>query len=131
MKKRLILAAMAAIMTMTVTIAQQIAVVSEGDETTVYQTLQAAIEGARPGSVIYLPGGGFSISDEVKITKRLTIIGIGHNPNNDNVDGATTISGNLFFNEGSSSSAVMGCYITGNICIGHDNAAVNDILIRY
>lgn len=130
MKKRLILAAMAAIMTMTAAIAQQIAVVSEGGETSVYQTFQAAIEGASPNSVIYLPGGGFPLPDSVKITKKLTFIGIGHRSDNDNVDGITTISGNLWFNEGSSGSAVMGCYITGDVNIGDGDASVNNVLIK-
>ncbi len=111
--------------------AQQISVVSPGGATTLHRTFQEAINGADPGSVIYLPGGGFSISDDVKITKKLTIIGIGHYVKSGNVDGVTTISGNLWFNEGSSGSAVMGCYITGNIYIGDGGASVNDVLIRY
>ena len=131
MKKTFILTAIAVLLAVASATAQQIAVVSEGGETTVYQTLQAAIEGAESGSVIYLPGGGFPISDEVKITKRLTIIGIGHKSNNDNVDGATSINGNLWFNEGSSGSSIMGCYITGTIKIGYDNSAVNNVLIKY
>ena len=131
MKKRLILAAMAAIMTLTVAIAQQIAVVNASGETTVYQTLPQAIEGASDGSVIYLPGGSFSIPDDVKITKKLTIIGIGHRSDYDNIDAITMVAGNLWFNEGSSNSTVIGCYITGNINIGHDNAAVNNVLVRY
>lgn len=110
--------------------AQQISVVSSSGATTIFRTLQEAIEGADPNSVIYLPGGGFTISDEVKITKKLTIIGIGHKSNSDNVDGVTTISGNLWFNEGSSGSAVLACYITGNVTIGED-APVNDVLVRY
>ncbi len=131
MKKRLILAAMAAIMAMTVAIAQQIAVVTEGGETDVYMTFPEAIEGAGPGSVIYLPGGVYGISDDVKITKRLTIIGIGNKANNDNVDGFTKIAGSLWFNEGSSGSAVMGCYITGDVNIGSGDAAVDNILIKF
>ena len=111
--------------------AQQISVVSPGGATTLHRTFQEAINGADPGSVIYLPGGGFSISDDVKITKKLTIIGIGHYVKSGNVDGVTTISGNLWFYEGSSGSAVMGCYITGNVYIGDGGASVNDVLIRY
>ncbi|MBR2237336.1 MAG: hypothetical protein IJ887_05605 [Prevotella sp.] len=110
--------------------AQQISVVAEDGTTSMYRTLQEAIEGASGGSVVYLPGGGFSIADSVKITKKLTIIGIGHKVKGANADGNTTISGNLFFNEGSSGSAVMGCYITGNINIGDGNAEVNDIFIK-
>ena len=112
-------------------VAQNISVVAANGSTKLYRTLQAAIEGADPNSTIYLPGGGFPIADSVKITKKLTIIGIGHKTKNDNVDGVTTISGNLFFNEGSSSSAVMGCYITGNVNIGENNAVVNDVLVKY
>ncbi len=111
--------------------AQQISVVSPGGATTLHRTFQQAIEGADPGSIIYLPGGGFPISDEVKITKKLTIVGIGHTVKGDNVDGVTTISGNLWFNEGSSGSAVMGCYITGDVNIGDGGVIVNDLLIRY
>lgn len=110
--------------------AQQISVVSPNGTTTVFRTLQESIEGADPGSVIYLPGGEFSISDEVKITKKLTIIGIGYYVNNGNADGITIINGNLWFNEGSSGSAVMGCYISGNVNIGED-AAVYDFTIEH
>lgn len=110
--------------------AQPIAVVS-GNSTNTYKTLAAAIEAASTESVIYLPGGGFPISDEVKITKKVTIIGIGYNAESDNADGRTQISGNLFFNAGSSGSAVMGCYINGNVNIGEDDASVDDVLIKY
>lgn len=109
---------------------QQIAVVASGGTTRVYQTLKAAIEGASDGSVIYMPGGGFSIGDSVKITKRVTIVGIGHVArNSDNADGATIINGNLFFNAGSSGSTVMGCYVSGNVKIGSDGV-VDNMLVK-
>lgn len=129
--KKLFLTFVFAIVATLTAMAQQISVVSTTGATSLYRTLQDAIEGADPGSVIYLPGGGFPISDEVKITKKLTIIGIGHYVKSGNVDGITTISGNLFFNDGSSSSAVMGCYISGDVNIGDGGASVNDVLIRY
>ena len=124
------MAAIAAIMGTAVSVAQQIAVVSENGSTDVYQTLTEAIEGASNGSVIYLPGGGFQIHDSVKITKRICIIGIGHKAKTENVDGNTMISGNLFFNVGSSGSSVMGCHISGNVNIGADGA-VNNVLVKY
>lgn len=129
MKKFILTFAVAAMATI-IASAQQIAVVN-GSVTNTYQTLQDAIEGARDNSVIYLPGGGFTIADSVKITKPLTIIGISHKANSENVDGCTSISGNLFFNEGSSGSAVMGCFISGNINIGDNDARVTGITIRY
>ena len=110
--------------------AQQIAVVT-GNSTKLCQTLADAIEEASSGSTIYLPGGGFQISDDVKITKKVSIIGIGHKPVSENVDGNTVISGNLWFNEESDNSAIMGCYISGNVQIGYDNKPVNNILIQY
>ncbi len=110
--------------------AQQIAVVS-GSNTSIYSTLKDAIEAAPAGSVIYLPGGGFPIADEVKITKKLNIIGIGYWVKGDNVDGYTSIQGNLFFNEGSDGSSVMGVYMTGTIYIGNDGKKVDNVLVRY
>lgn len=129
--KKVILSLFLAIMATMGLYAQQISVVSSGGSTSLYRTLQEAIEGAESGSVIYLPGGGFSIGDSVKITKELNIIGIGHKAQTDNVDGNTIISGNLFFNEGSSGSSVMGCYITGNVVIGEGETSVNNVLIKY
>ena len=127
--KRVFMSLFIALMAITTVQAQQIAVVAENGTTTLYRTLQEAIEGAPGGSVIYLPGGGFQISDDVKITKKLTIIGIGHKVKGENADGNTTITGNLFFNKGSDGSAVMGCYLSGNVNIGEDNA-VHEITIR-
>lgn len=131
MKKIFLLTALAVLLGVATATAQQIAVVSENGETNVFTTLQAAIEGAAPGSVIYLPGGSFSIADSVKITKRLTIIGIGHRSDNDNVDAKTWVAGNFWFNEGSSGSAVMACYITGNVNIGEGDASVNNVLVKF
>lgn len=131
MIKKLFIVCAAFVWTITL-VAQNISVVNSSGSTKLYRTLQAAIEGADPGSVIYLPGGGFSISDDVKITKKLTIIGIGHYLNDEgNEDGYTRIEGNLWFNENSSSGAVMGCYITGDVNIGEGDASVNDVVVRY
>ena len=128
--KKLFFTFILAIMATGVLQAQQISVVSSGGATTLYQTLKDAIEEADDGCVIYLPGGGFPIADEVKITKKLTIVGIGHKIKTENVDGYTTISGNLFFNQGSDGSALMGVYLSGNVYIGND-AKVDDVLVRY
>lgn len=129
--KRTILTLSFVIVAMVYSQAQQIAVVTGSGATSVHQTLADAINEADPGSTIYLPGGGFQISDDVKITKKLSIIGIGHKAVSENADGNTVISGNLFFNEGSSNSAIMGCYISGAINIGSEGASVNNILIKY
>lgn len=129
--KKSVLSLLIALMAIVVANAQQISVVSEGGKTDLYRTFQEAIEKAEPGSVIYLPGGGFPIADEVKITKKLTIVGIGNKIDTENPDGYTTVSGNLFFDQGSDFSALMGVYVSGNVYIGNDGNEVDDVLIRH
>ena len=129
--KKSVLSLLIALMAIVVANAQQISVVSEGGKTDLYRTFQEAIEKAEPGSVIYLPGGGFPIADAVKITKKLTIVGIGNKIDTENPDGYTTVSGNLFFDQGSDFSALMGVYVSGNVYIGNDGNEVDDVLIRH
>lgn len=128
--KRKILFAVALLATMTAA-AQNIAAVSPSNATTIFQTLDEAIAGAESGSTIYLPGGGFQIKDETKINKKLTIMGVSHRGDTDNVDGATVISGNLNFEGGSSGSAVLGVYLSGNINVGTETDSVTNLTIRY
>lgn len=127
MKKSLII--LAALLATIAVKAQQIAVVSASGSTSLYQDLNEAITGASSGSVIYLPGGGFQLKDETKITKPLTIMGVSHRVDADNADGSTIIGGNIWFNEGSDGSSVMGVYVSGDVNIGED-APVSNILVR-
>lgn len=132
MKKKLFfLLCMALTWTVSLT-AQNISVVTANGATTLVRTLDEAIAivNENPGCVVYLPGGGHSVSNDSKITKKVTIIGIGHKIKGENADGFTTISGNLYFNGGSDGSALLGCYLTYDVEIGNDKA-VNDVLVRY
>jgi hypothetical protein len=108
-----------------------IAVVSSAGITTLYSDLDTAIPEAATGSVIYLPGGFFPINDATKINKKLTIIGIGHKADNGLADHYTQINGNLFFEEDSDGSTLLGVYLTGNLNIGTAASAVNNFLLRY
>ena len=130
MKKKLIVMLMLVGMTMTA-MGQQIAVVFEGGSMRTCSTLLQAVRNATDGSVIYLPAGGFQIGDTVRIKHRVSIIGLNHKTKSENADGMTSISGNLYFDEGSSGSVVMGCYISGNVMIGYDDKAVHNIFVRY
>lgn len=114
--KRILSIVVAFVATITVG-AQNIAVVSPSNSTKIYQTLDEAITKAESGSIIYLPGGGFQVTDNAKIDKQLTIMGVSHRGDTDNADGATIISGNLNFIAGSSHSAVMGVYVSGNVVL--------------
>lgn len=125
MTKKLFIILIALAWTATLT-AQEITVVASNGSMQFCKSLTEAIEKANNGSVIYLPEGGFAIHDSVKITKKLTIIGVGHRGRNGKVSGVTNIGGNLFFNEGSNGSAVMGCYLGGTL-----NINVSDFLLRY
>lgn len=128
--KQLLISLVAVLISMATLNAQQIAVVGPSGATTTYTKLIDAIKAAAPNSTIYLPGGGFQVSADVKINKKITIIGTTHKANSTNSDGNTVISGNLQFTEGSSGSAVMGVYLHGNVKVGVDGAA-NNILVRY
>lgn len=127
--KRILLIAVALAATMTAA-AQNIAVVNPSNETSIYQTLGDAITNAAPGSTIYLPGGGHQISDDIKIDKKLTIMGVSHRGDTDNVDGASVISGNLNFIGGSSGSAVLGIHISGTIYVGTAEDAVENFTVK-
>ena len=111
--------------------AQSIAAVSPSNATTMYQTLDDAVTKAAPGSIIYLPGGGFNISDDTKITKKITIMGVSHRADADNADGATAIAGNLNFVGESSGSSVIGVYVSGDIIVGDEADLVTNLTIRY
>lgn len=128
--KKLFSTILVAIVATVASYAQTIAVVSSNGVTTMHQTLADAIDKAASGSVIYLPGGGFQLSDDTKITKKLTIMGVSHRADTDNAEGATTIAGNVWFNNGSNGSAIMGCHVSGDINIGAD-APVDNILVKY
>ena len=128
--KRKLLMAVVAMMSMAAW-AQNIAVVSPSNTTTICQTLDEAISKATSGSVIYLPGGGFQVKDESKIDKKLTIMGVSHRGDTDNVDGATVISGNLNFDKGSSGSAVLGVYLSGNINVGTATDSVLNLTVKF
>lgn len=107
--------------------AQNIAVVSPSGSTIMCKTLTQAVDTAAAGSVIYLPGGKFV--GNIHINKKLTIIGIGHKSKAESPDGITFIDGMVYFDEGSSGSALMGCNLDDNVYI--TNPEVNDILIRH
>lgn len=115
--KRIVFFAVALFATMTA-MAQSIAVVSPSNTTTIFQTLDDAIAGADPGSTIYLPGGGFQINSDTQIGKKLTIMGVSHRGDTDNADGATIISGNVTFKNGSSGSSLIGVYVSGSVKVG-------------
>ena len=57
-------------------------------------------------------------------------MGVSHRGDTDNVDGATAIAGNLNFVQGSSGSAVVGVFLSGNINVGTSTDSVANLTIR-
>lgn len=120
--------------------AQEISVVSKSGETTIFSDINSAIYNAKAESTIYLPAGAFTI-DEARngpgiITKKLTLIGVGHRSDDTNPIGSTVIIGNIYLDEGSSGSALIGLYVTGNVNISASMSTLyygyaNDILVRF
>jgi len=55
-----------------------------------YPTVDAAITNAQEGDTIYLPGGMFSLS--VNISKRIHIVGAGHNPDSTTITNITQLT---------------------------------------
>ncbi|MBO4315619.1 MAG: hypothetical protein J5867_06635 [Prevotella sp.] len=127
--KRVLFSMFATLLATTIS-AQQIAVVDGSGQTSVYYSLDEAIESATDGCTIYLPSGGFQVKGETRINKRVTIMGIGHRPESDNADVNTIISGDVNFAPGSDGSAIMGVYMSNNLNIGTDGS-VKNILVKY
>lgn len=126
--KQLLFTLVAVLISMATLNAQQIAVVNGSGSTSVYDTLDEAIEGATSGCTIYLPGGGFQIN--TPFDKKITIMGISHKADSENEDGNTLISGNIDLKPGSDGSAIMGIYLTGNINIGVEGL-VKNVTVKY
>ena len=114
--------------------AQNIAVVSPGGQTTLYNTFPEAVEGAEDGSVVYLPGGVSTTNDITVVDKKLTIFGVSHRADIDNVDGSTKIEGSLYFVKGASGSALMGVYLTGSVYFGkseYESDTIRNVMLKY
>ncbi len=109
--------------------AQDIAVQSPSNTTTIYNDLNKALINAPAGSTVFLPSGLMPISDTVKIQKKLIIIGVGHRL--DTEGGNTTIGGNIQFYKGADGSSLMGCYVTGNVNLANADGNVDNFLMRY
>ncbi len=88
-----------------------------------------AVTNAPAGSTIYLPGGNLT-TDNVEITKELTIIGAGSHPDSTGATGSTYLIGNLEFAQGSDNSFLTGVFLSGILYIGvNADETVSDIRI--
>lgn len=92
-----------------------IAKVSSAGVTTLYTDLNQAIIASSNDDILYLPGGTFTVNTIV--TKKITIIGVGHYSDSTLATGITQLNGEVKYGTGSSNSVLDGVYVTGEIVI--------------
>lgn len=106
----------------------------------IYQTVQAAVDAAISGDIIYVEpfgddGGLYDSEFGVTITKQLTIIGPGYDLTlvpNSSFDKRRPVIGSLTFERGSAGSTVIGATIGGgNITIRDTNVKVTRCTVHY
>jgi hypothetical protein len=93
------------------------------------------VDTAAVESIIYLPGNRAGFDGGVRVTKKVTIVGVGYRDDLNPVTGKTLINGNIIFLPGSDGSTLMGCYINGSVVIGENvlgglGYLVNNLLIH-
>jgi hypothetical protein len=96
-----------------------IAIVSTNGTTRLTSTLDSASILAQDNDIIYLPGGTFT--GDVNFFKKVTIIGVGHNPDSTSATGRTNITGSIGFYLGAEGSILDGVYVSSQIYVTTDN----------
>lgn len=104
-------------------------VVQNASKTEVYTNINDAITNAVAGDTLYIPGGGFTITNTT-IDKELHWVGHGHYPDSTKATFQTRIISNLNFNSTCSNSSFEGIYFTGALQFGYDNQDVSNITMK-
>jgi len=88
--------------------------------TSLHLTFAAAISAAQHGASLYLPAGHWN--ENVTISKRLNIYGVGHYPNSSPVTPGTSRVNNITFLNNTDSTMILGLLISSNISYGNGSA---------
>lgn len=109
-----LLCAMFAVLVTAGTAQNKIAVQS-GNSVTFYSqdSLQAALNGAQNGDVVYLPGGMFT--GDFTLNKSIQLIGAGYSPDSSLATSTTTFGGTFYLTANSSNSYITGLSIAGPV----------------
>ncbi len=101
-------------------LAQQapISIVSTNGTTRLTSTLDSAAILAQENDIIYLPGGTFA--GGVNFFKKVSVIGVGHNPDSTAATGRTYITGYIGFYLGAEGSILDGVFVSDNIQVTTD-----------
>ena len=88
---------------------------------TTYSSINDVFSAALDNDTIYLPGGAFSVNN-LTISKKLFVFGVGHHPDSTLATYATTISGNIIITNTASFGSIEGVYLTGTLKFGSSPA---------
>ncbi|AHW61731.1 hypothetical protein SAMN05444285_10984 [Draconibacterium orientale] len=105
-------------------------VVQNGTKTEVYNNINTAITNAVAGDTLYIPGGGFTITNTT-IDKTLHWVGHGHYPSETGATMQTRINSALNFTGNCDNSSFEGIFFTSEVSFGSaDNEAENILMKR-
>jgi len=124
MKKLLFLTALFFMCNAVDLFAQVITIQQPTGELLTATSFKEAVTKAPAGSIVYLPGGSIA-TEEVKIDKKLSIIGVGHHPDSTSATTATYLNGNIILATGADNSYLSGFYLTGAIVLGDTKISFN------
>ncbi|MCO5252201.1 MAG: hypothetical protein M9949_12405 [Candidatus Kapabacteria bacterium] len=91
-----------------------------------HESFQSAINTANHGATIYLPAGYWN--ENVTISKRLTIYGVGHFPNSSPVSPGTSRVSSITFSGDNDSTVIQGLIIDGTLL--HNSASKHHYYLR-
>ena len=97
-----------------------IAIVSTTGATKLTYSLDDAAMLAQDNDIIYLPGGTFTGNSSYGFRKKVTVVGVGHNPDSTNATKTTNINGNISFYLGAEGSVLDGVYVTERVYVSSD-----------
>ncbi|WP_372775461.1 hypothetical protein [Mangrovibacterium sp.] len=97
--------------------------------TTVFSNINDAITNATAGDTLYLPGGGFAITNTT-IDKTLHWVGVGHYPDSTAATGQTRITSGLSFTGNCDNSSFEGIEFVSSLTFGSNTDEAENILIK-
>lgn len=104
--------------------------VVQGGSARVFANINDAIADAQPGDTLYLPGGGFNLTNST-IDKTLHWVGAGHYPAYTTATGTSRIATTMVLTGNTDGSTFNGIHFQGEVRMGsHDNEAENITLMR-
>jgi hypothetical protein len=104
-------------------------VVQNGAKTEVYNNINTAITNAVAGDTLYLPGGGFTISNTT-ISKTLHWVGHGHYPDSTQATLQTRITSALTFTGACDNSSFEGIFFTSTLNFGSTGDEAENIKMK-